>query len=92
MLETRRHPTGHTQLAVSAVAVAPTVPPGSNFALIRCTSGGPVRWRDDAAPDATHGMQLKAGETLEYDGACTALQFIRDTGGVDATLDIAFYA
>lgn len=49
-----------------------------------------VRWRDDGvAPTSSVGMVLKAGDTLEYSGDLTAIQFIEAESS--AKLNIAYY-
>ena len=50
-----------------------------------------VRWRDDGvAPTASVGMPLAAGNTLQYDGDLTKIQFIQNGG--TAELNVTYYA
>lgn len=86
----RRAPTGYQQLTVSSTAVGLTVPSGSDFANVRCSTAG-VRYRDAGVdPTASVGQVLNAGEILNYDGALGSIKFIRQSA--DATLDITYYS
>ena len=89
---------GYQQLATVSSATGLTVPTrtpnGSstkaNFALIVAETQN-VRWRDDGvAPTAAVGMPLAAGNTLQYDGDLTKIQFIQNGG--TAELNVTYYA
>ena len=84
-------PRGYQQLTGLDVAQALTLPPGANFALIRCT-GGNVRWRDDGGvPTATTGQPLNVGEELTYDAVLglPELRFIEQSA--TAEVSITYY-
>lgn len=102
----QRKAQGYQQLTVAGTAVGLTMPTGAidtgpnsatvvtkknvSFVFIRCSTAN-VRWRDDGTdPDASTGVPLNAGETLEYDGNPARIKFIR-TGGTSAVLDVSFY-
>lgn len=81
-------PVGYRRLAgLDAASPIPDVPVGACRALI-VVSGAAVRWRDDGqAPTPQVGMPTAVGETIEFLGDVSALQFI----GPGAVIDIALY-
>lgn len=82
-------PLGYQQITNLSVSTALTVPSGATMALIESDTTA-VHWRDDGvAPTATVGMNLAAGELLEYTGDLSAIRFIQS--GVGAILNVSYY-
>jgi len=88
-------------LSVTDTATALTLPSGKvrpTHAIVQVT-GADIRWRaDGTAPTATAGLQVLAGSNIEfmdpavdYTGMIANFQAIR-TGGVSATIEVAFFA
>lgn len=79
-------------LAAAAALTAPTLDK-ANAAVIQndpLTSTQAVRYTDDGTtPDASTGIVLNVGDTLQYTGDLTALKFIRVASG--AQLGVLFY-
>ncbi len=88
-------------LTVTNAAVALTLPTDlkPTRALIHNESGGDVRWRADGTdPTASSGNLLRTGFFIDwtridtnYWGLIDKVRFFRDAG-VDATLEIGFFA
>jgi hypothetical protein len=96
-----KRPIAWERIAVSSTPVGPTSTSAapsremaSNYALFAC-EGANVRWRDDGvAPNSASsgslgGMLLSSGESLEYDGDPTKVQFIRVSS--DAVVNVVYY-
>lgn len=96
-----RRPLGYQQITAGTLASATnlTLPtpiahggflPG--YAIIQCeVTSAAVRWRDDGtAPTSTVGMNLLAGQELDYSGDLTTIQFILSAGS--PILNVSFYA
>jgi hypothetical protein len=82
-------PLGFVSIPVSGSAVDLAPPTGASFALISST-GANVNWRDDgAAPTASVGMPIIAGQAPIALANLLALQFIAQSGA--ATLNVSFY-
>lgn len=84
---------GYQQIssATLAAATALTAPTKDkvNAALIQCEAVA-ARWRSDGPdPDATTGMLLSPGETLDYTGDLAVLKFIRTAAG--SILNVTYY-
>ena len=78
---------GYEQITDVSSSVGVTIISGVNRVLVH-VEGQAVRWRDDGtAPDASIGMRLDVGETLDYDAdGLSALRFIEEVAG--ATLNV----
>lgn len=86
---------GYEQITDISSAVSLTLPKSNQTgreptaALIQAVSQA-IRWRDDGvAPTASVGMQLAAGDTLEYRGNLNAIQFFEESAS--AELNISYY-
>jgi hypothetical protein len=91
-----RTPRGYQQITSIATATGLTVPVVANvivgYAVIQCEGSSSVaRWRDDGtAPTASVGMQLAAGQEMDYSGDLAAIQFIDGTG--TSKLNVTYYS
>lgn len=83
-------PLGYAQITNLATAVGlGAIPAGATVAFINCEASE-VRYRDDGtAPTAAIGMPLNPGQTLQYSGNLSAIEFIQVVGG--AILNVSFY-
>jgi len=85
-------PKGFQALAVSATAVALTVPSGAVRAII-AVEAQPIRWRDDGTnPSATVGFLEVATSRFTISGKESLLAFkaIKD-GATDSALSVVYY-
>ena len=84
-------PVGCAQITSLAAATPLTAPAGATAAVVIAEGQG-VRYRDDgAAPTASVGQPLAAGQPLQILGLAelSAIQFIQQAAS--ATLDLCFY-
>jgi hypothetical protein len=83
-------PLGYQQITSLASAANLTPPTGTTAALITVETAS-VRWRDDgAAPTASIGMLLSAGQSFTYYGNLAAIQFIAQSGS--PVVNVSYYA
>jgi hypothetical protein len=91
-----RIPRGYQQITSLVAATGLTVPVVTNiyvgYAVIQCEgTSSVVRWRDDGTdPTSTIGMQLVAGQEMDYSGDLTKIKFIDGTG--TSILNISYYS
>lgn len=82
----------HEVITVSAVAIGLTTSKSApaEAALISCAGAGVRYWLDGAAPTASEGHPLAAGETILVHGQnnLRGLRFVRETA--DATLAVTY--
>jgi hypothetical protein len=82
-------PLGYVQLTSIGSATGLTPPSDATIAEITVEAQG-IRYRDDGtAPTATVGMPVAAGNSFQYAGDLTTVQFIAQTAG--AILNISYY-
>jgi hypothetical protein len=91
----QRTPRGYQQITSIASATALIVPntnPPCQYAVIQCQGSSSVaRWRDDGTdPTATVGMQLSAGQEMDYAGDLTTIKFIDGTG--TSIINVSYYS
>lgn len=86
-------PMGYEQVTAGFAAAQnlPSVPDGAALAIIQPV-GGAIRFRDDGtAPTAAIGMKVSDGDSIQYPGSLTALEFIGDGGGAATEVNITYY-
>ena len=83
-------PLGYTQITSPSSAVGlGSIPAGATIAFISA-EGAEVRYRDDGtAPTSAIGMPLYSGQTLQYSGNLSAIQFIQASAG--GIINVSFY-
>lgn len=82
-------PLGYVQITNLTSAVGLSAPAGAVIAEIVVEAQG-IRYRDDGtAPTASIGMPVAAGNSFQYAGDFTAIQFIQQTSG--AILNVSYY-
>ena len=83
-------PLGYVQITNLSSAVGlGSIPTGATVAFLSC-EGSELRYRDDGtAPTTAVGMPLYAGQTMEYSGTLSAIQFIQASSG--GILNVAYY-
>lgn len=82
-------PAGYQQLTTLSSATGLTVPQGTIKAIIQAELQS-IRWRDDGTnPEATVGMVIAAGSSIEYAGAFGAIKFIETVIG--GRLNVTYY-
>ena len=86
-----RDPQGYQQITDLSSAIGLTVPSNAFYAFIICEgTNSMARWRDDGVdPDASTGMPLWSGTSLEYAGKLSAIKFIDGSG--TSTLNVSYY-
>ncbi len=83
-------PLGNQQITDLSSATQLTVPAQANAALIYCEVQNVRYWcHSDDAPTASEGLVLAAGQTMDYDGDLSEIQFIYETSG--AILNISYF-
>lgn len=82
-------PLGYVQLTSLSSATGLAPPNDATIAEITVEAQG-VRYRDDGnAPTASVGMPVAAGNSFQYAGDLTAIQFIQQSSG--AILNVSYY-
>ncbi|TAJ96997.1 MAG: hypothetical protein EPO41_04720 [Reyranella sp.] len=75
--------------SLSGATGLPTIPATAMRVLVQAEVQN-VRFRDDGTnPTASVGMQILAGQTIEYAGDLSAIKFIEVAAG--AVLNVAYY-
>ncbi|MCK5610647.1 hypothetical protein KAR91_52730 [Candidatus Pacearchaeota archaeon] len=89
MIPGLRSPNGFEQITTITTSTGITAPEGTVLAIINVEAQA-VRWRGDGtAPTATIGMNRAVGDTFEYNGDFSKLNFIETVVG--AILNISYY-
>ena len=82
-------PLGYVQITSLGSAVGLNPPESATIVEITVEAQG-IRYRDDGnAPTSTVGMPVAAGNSFQYAGDMTAIQFIQQTAG--AILNLSYY-
>lgn len=82
-------PLGYVQITSLASATG-LVPPASATIAEVTVEGAGIRYRDDGtAPTASVGVPVATGNSFQYAGDLTAIQFIQQTSG--AIINVSYY-
>lgn len=82
-------PLGYVQITSLGSATGLSPPANATIAEITVEAAG-IRYRDDGtSPTASVGMPVAPGNSFQYAGDLTAVQFIQQTSG--AIINVSYY-